>query len=287
MRTSSLLFTLLLAASTLVHAESSYFKIDELRRSDDVKEQAARSVKLYWGDEKTPEFAELAPPDVYTRSSISLSMFGGSKRHCVEAFTLALTALVDDALARGYDAIVNIRPAVNGKPSADAAGFNCSPGYKTTEVPLFGTFAMTQAALDRVTAAEQQASTQASRPAAKGALFLPMAPMLASPQAKSVLGTIEAYAGIQAPGYGLRYGPEEFEGEADIQTSGREAACQQAVVKALGSMAEMAKEKGLDMIIKVRSHLDEQYAPVPSDVECAVGKKVASVLLSASLAKRR
>ena len=285
MRIQYLPILLLLAASTAHSADPTYFKLDTLRQADTVKELASGSVKLYWGDEKTPAFAEVAPPDVYTSPSISLSPFGGSLRHCVDAFERALKSLVDDAQARGYDAVIHIRPVMGDKPSTDAQGFYCKPGYKTTEVPLSGTFAMTQAAMDRLLTQEQQAI--APRPAAKGAVFLPLGSMLTSPEAKAVLGpTINAYPGLEAPTYRLRYGPDEFHGEAKINGQSPQAACQQAVVDALGSMVETLKEKDLDMIIKVRSHFDDQYAPVPTDVECEVGKKVARVSLMASLAKR-
>jgi uncharacterized protein YbjQ (UPF0145 family) len=288
MRIPALLSLLLIAASAAHSAQPSYFKLSELRRSETAKEQANRSVKLFWGDEKAPEFAEMAPPDTYTRSSISLSPFGGSQRHCVDGFEMALTALVDDALARGYDAIINIRPAMDGKPSADATGFYCKPGYKTTEVSLSGTFAMTQAALDRATEQEQRSAVLAPRPPAKGAIFMALGPILSSPEAKSVLGTsIEAYAGLDAPAYRLRYGPDTYYGEGDLKTLGPEGACKQAVLKALDAMVEVAKEKDLDMVIKVRSFVEEQYPPVSTDVECEIGKKVASVSLRASLAKRK
>ena len=288
MRIPALLSLLLLAASAAQSAGTSYFNINELRQSAEVKEQAARAVKLFWGDEKVPEFAEVTPPDIYTRSSISASPFGGSQRHCIEGFELALRALVNDAVARGYDAIIDIRPVVDGKPSADAAGFYCKPGYVTTEVPVSGRFAMTQAALDRIAEEEQRSAVQAPRPPINGGVFMAMGPILASPEAKSVLGTsIEAYAGLDAPAYRQRYGPDDYAGEGDVKALGPDGACKQAVLMALTQMVKEAKERGSNMVMKVRSYVDEQYAPVATDVECEIAKKTASVLLRASSAKKK
>lgn len=52
-------------------------------------------------------------------------------------------------------------------------------------------------------------------------------------------------------------------------------------------MAEEAQARHYDSIIKIRSHLDGEYTPNPSDVECVLSNKTASVSLQSSLANRK
>jgi len=284
----ALVLTSSLAVSPVHAAEGTYFKFSELLKSDSAEDLVDPAVKLYWGAQPTPDFPEVARPDVYTRSSISMSPFGGSKRHCVEAFEKTLKAMVDDARGRGYDAITNIRAVRDGKPSDDPLGFSCKPGYKTTEVPLTGSFAMTSAAMQRAAEAEERSAKLPARSPAVGAIFLPLEPILASAEAKAILGPdIKAYWGIKAPEYSQRYGPDEYSDDADIGKLPNEDACKQAVLKTLSSMVQEAKTRNFDSIVKIRSFLSEQFAPVTTDVECRLGKKTASVTLQSSLASKK
>lgn len=270
-------------------ADPTYFRFSELLESGSAKDLLDDpSVKLYWGGQPTPDFAEVARPDTYTRSSISISPFGGSRRHCVEAFEKALNAMVAEARARGYDAVIDIRAARDGKPSDDPAGFSCKPGYKTTEVPMIGAFAMTSAAMQRAAEAEERSARPPARPPVAGAVFVPLDAILSSPEATAILGPdIAAHWGIKAPAYSQRHGPDEYAEEADIGKLRHEDACKQAVLKTLSSMAQEARTRGFDSIVKIRSHLNGQFAPVATDVECQLGKKTASVALQASLAIRK
>ena len=269
-------------------AEGTYFKFSELLKADSAEELVDPGVKLYWSTQATPDFSEVARPDVYTRSSISMSPFGGSKRHCVEAFEKTLKAMIEDARSRGYDAVTNIRAMRDGRPSDDPAGFSCKPGYKTTEVPLTGSFAMTSAAAQRAAEAEERSSNLPARPPSAGAIFLPLEPILTSPEAKAILGPdVKAYWGIKAPEYSQRYGPDDYSDDADIGKLQSEEACKQAVLKTLSSMVKEAKTRSYDSIVKIRSFLDEQFAPVATDVECQLGKKTASVTLKSSLASKK
>ena len=289
MRLRNLLALLLSAlAISALAAEPTYFKFSELLKSDSAEDLMDPAVKVYWGGQPTPDFPEVARPDAYTRSSISISPFGGSKRHCIEAFEKALKAMIGDARSRGYDAVINIRAARDGKPADDPTGFSCKPGYKTTEVPLSGSFAMTSAAMRRAAEAEERSANLPARPPSVGAIFLPLEPMLASPEAQAILGQeIRAYAGIKAPAYRQRHGPDEYSDDADIGQLRSEDACKQAVLKTLSSMVQEAKTRDFDSIIKIRSFLKEQFAPVTTDVECQLGKKTASVTLQSSLASKR
>jgi hypothetical protein len=289
MRRGYLLAPILMSLTICAHAaDATYFKFSDLLEANSDDDPLDPPVTLYWGAKPAPEFPEMAHPDSYTRSSISISPFGGSKRHCVEAFQKSLTAMIGDAQAHGYDAIVDIRAVSDGKPSDDPAGFSCKPGYKTTEVSLMGTFAMTSAAMQRMAEAEERSAHLPARPPSKGSIFLPLDPILSSPEAKAVLGPkIDAYWGIKAPAYSRRFGPDVYSEDADIGKLGDEEACKQAVLKTLGSMVQESTTRNFDSIIKIRSFLDEQFAPVTTEVECQVGKRSASVTLQSSLASRK
>ena len=58
---------LLVAATCTQAAEPSYFKFSDLMNSDSGRALHDPAVKLYWATQPTPEFAEVAPPDVYAR----------------------------------------------------------------------------------------------------------------------------------------------------------------------------------------------------------------------------
>jgi uncharacterized protein YbjQ (UPF0145 family) len=279
---ASLLASLSISAS----AAEPHFILSKLLQSESVKEFMVPEVKLYWGNQETPAFAEIARPDVYTRSSIS--HFGGTDKHCVEAFEKSLEGLIEDARTRGYDAIIHIQVLHKGKPSEDPAGFSCEPGFATTEVPLQASFAMTQAAFQKAAELDRRTSSLPSRNPAKGAIFLPIEPIMASPEAKAILGPdLSAHWGVKAPTYIHRYGPEEYSEEADRKGLENEAACRMAVLNTLSSMAQDAKERHFDAIIKIRSHLEGKFAPTAGDVECQIDKKTVSVTLQASLASTK
>lgn len=287
MKKINLLAVLLASMAISAHAaEGEYYKYSDLLSSEAAR-KLDPAVKLYWGAEPAPAFAEVARPDSYTRVSLSMSFLGGSSRHCVQAFEKTLTAMVDDARRRGYDAVTNIRVMHDGKPSDDPLGFTCKPGYKVTDVTLNGTFAMTPAAMQRAAEAEEQFAKQPARPAAAGATFVPLEPILVSAEASAILGAdIKAYLGNKTPEYSQRYGPVEY--SADVSTGDLqiEAACRQAALKVLTAMVQDAKKRNFDSIIRIRSFLDRQYADA-TQVECKLGRRGASVLLQASLASRK
>lgn len=271
-------------------AESYHLKISDLLQSDAARKYMDPTVKLYWGNEAVPTFQEVARPDVNTGVSLNGGLFsGGTKEHCVAAFENALDAMIRSARDAGYDAVVNIRVARDKNPVADASGFICTPGYRTTEVRLWSSFAMTSAAVRRKAETERQAANLPPRAPAKGAIFLPVASVLASPELKPLLGRhVRAYWGLEAPEYDERTSsPEEYSEEVALGSLGNEEACRQAVLKTLGSMVKEARKEDFDSIIKIRSFLNEQYAPVVSDIECELGKKTASVTLRALMANRK
>lgn len=265
-----------------------YLRLDELLRSEDVQEILQAPVTLYWGDQRTPEFVEKAAVDTHSRTSISRSPFGGSRRHCVEAFEMALKATVDDAIKAGYDSIAGIRIFVEGKAAESAAGFYCKPGYKTTTVLLESAYALTREGAQRVAAEESFVPEGPPRPAADGAIYLPLAPILDSPEARAILGSdIGVFRQEPLPAYGDRYGPDVWYDYGEIGRFGKEGACKQAALKILVALADDARERGFDSIMKLRSYLNEQFTPDAADFECEIGRRNALVKLRAMLAKRK
>jgi len=128
-----LLFLTSLAISANA-AESIYFKFSDLLQSDSARKPMDPTVNLYWGDQATPHFQEVARPDINTGSSISGGLSGGSRKHCVEAFEEALNAMISNARSGGYDAIVNIRVARGKKPVDDPLGFNCTLDHQDPQL---------------------------------------------------------------------------------------------------------------------------------------------------------
>jgi uncharacterized protein YbjQ (UPF0145 family) len=286
MTKKSLIALILFCAAVSAHAARTYyFSFNQLIRGQINTDILDPTIKLYWGDDATPAFAEIARPDIYTRSGYSTTLFGGNKSHCIEGFENALADMITDARKRGYDAIINIRFTVDGKPSDDTSGFSCKPGFKTTEIPLISRFALTSEGARRAAEAEKYALSLPDRAPAKGAVFMPLDPILNSPEAQAILGTtIKAHWGLHnAPTYVDRFGPAEYSDEGDVRKLGVEGACKQAVLNALSAMVEEAKERKYDSIIKIRSFLDERFTPIDTDVECQLDKKTASVTLKASL----
>ena len=268
-------------------AESFYLKFSDLLQSDSARKLMDPAVKLYWGDQAAPHLQEIARPDINTGSSISGGLSGGTKKHCVEAFEEALNAMISNARSGGYDAVINIRVARGKKPVDDPLGFNCTPGFRTTEVPLWSSFAMTPVAVQRMAEAERQSANLPPRAPAKGAIFLPLDPILASPEVQTILGRhVKAYWGTKAPEYVERDRPDEYSEDVDVGNLSSEEACKQAVLKTLASMVKVARLNDFDSIIKIRSFLNEQFAPVATDIECELSKKTASVTLRASMANR-
>lgn len=275
-------------ATSACGADSVLLKVSELLKSPTAIEILEKPVTLYWGSQATPEFAEVARGDNYTRWSISRNPFGGSAKHCVDAFEQALRALVNDAADRGYDAVIGLKAQSDSKTSDDPDAFYCKPGYRSTEVSLTGSFAMTKAAALR--AAEEDAFVLEGppRPPWGENLYLPLEPILASPEARAILGSdVTAHWGLQHPPYSERYGPDVYYDYADLATFGKEGACKQAALKVLTAMAEDARSNQYDAVIRIRSYLYDIYTPAATDFECEIGRRKATVRLKGALAKKK
>lgn len=277
-----------LAVAMTAQAGEEIFDVKKELFSDYLRDWLGTEVKLYPANAETPPFVEVTRPDLYTAYSVSPSLFGGGRRHCLDAFQKAAKKLVDHAAAHGYDAVVDIRPeSAVGNP-ADAATLKCTPGYKVTTVSLSASLAMSAAARQRELDAEAESLRLPPRKPADGAIFLSMEPILASAEGKAIFAEqATLYWGTTAPAYSHRYGPDDYYDEAPLTDKGPENACKEAALNVLRAIAKEAKSHHFDSIIKVRSRLDEEYAPAPGDLECRVGKKKATVTLQATLAQRQ
>lgn len=286
------LLTLFLAtlAISANAAETFYLRTSDLLQSERAQKFLDPAVKLYWGDEATPALQEVARPDVNTGISLSGGLFSaGTKEHCVAAFENALDAMIRNARSSGFDVVANIRVGQGRTPAADSAGFNCTPGYRTTDVRLWSSFAMTPAAAQHFAETERQLAKLPPREPAKGAIFLPLSSVLASPELKKILGRhVRAYWGVEAPDYDERtHSPEEYSEDAEIGSLGHEEACRQAALKTLEAMVREARNEDFDSIMRIRSYHNEQFTPVATDIECELGKKTASVTLRAFMGNRK
>lgn len=277
---------LMALAAAPARAGEESFEVKAELANEYLKDLLDPKIALFWGSDSLPGAVEVTRTDVFTSTSVSLSPFGGGRKHCVDAFQKTLKSLVDTAKAQGYDAVVQLRPVQDGQPSSDATGFKCKPGYKVTTVSLSGAFAMSAAAAARAAEAEKQSLSLPARKPAEGAVFLPAQALLDAPEARAALGSEVAFHwGAQAPDFAYRYGPEDYYDEAEIGPAGVEAACRQALVKTLAAAAKDAKEKHYDALIKLRSRLGEAYAPNPAELECQVGKRKVNVTVQVTLAQ--
>jgi hypothetical protein len=130
----------------------------------------------------------------------------------------------------------------------------------------------------------KEAAASARKPAAK-ARYLPLQPILSSPEAQAILGSgITWHVGSTAtPAYTSQLGPIESEGEASLKKSGEAGICKDAVLEALAGLVKDAKERGYSGLTKIHSYLDEKRTPVESDVECEISGSDAHVMLRSVL----
>lgn len=286
------LLTLLLSflAISANAAETYPLRTSDLLQSERAQKFLDPAIKLYWGDEPTPALQEVTRQDSNTGLSLNGALFSsGNKEHCVAAFENALDTLVKSARSGGFDAVFDIRVGQGRKPTTDFASFNCTPGYKTTDVRLWASFAMTPAAAQRFAEAQRQLAKLPPREPAKGAIFLPMASVIASPELKKILGRhVRAYWGVDAPEYDERTAsPDAYSEDVAIGSLTHEEACRQAALKTLSEMVKDARKEDFDSIIRIRSFHNDQLAPVATDIECELGKKSAGVTLRAFMANRK
>jgi hypothetical protein len=242
-------------------------------------------VAIFWGDQVPPAgLVDKSRPDQFSGLEFNVIPFAGSASHCREAFRKSLKNMVGDARKMGYDVIYGVRSVVDGKPSNDLARFTCTQLVHVSTVKFEAGLARTPAAAKRFAEMEvsalREASASARKPAAKSS-YLPLAPILGSPEAQAILGTTMKWhvGSTSVPAYNLQLGPFEYEGEHDTKKSGEAGDCKKAVLQALESMVEEARNKGYSALTRIHSYFNEVRTPVDTDVECELNGASAHVNL--------
>lgn len=278
---------LILASSLVQAADPVYFQFRELLAEKVVRAELDPKVRIYLGTEASPVIVESAGPDTYTGPGIAISPFGGSRRHCVEAFANAIRSMVTDAVAGGYDSILNLRAMDGDNPSQDANGFSCTPAYKVTIVSLHSTLGVTAAAAQRAAEDDRRLLSAPYREPWEDSIYVTLAPIADSPEAQAIFaGKVKGYWGVEAPNYRLRGIPEDYAGSAPLNRQDLEGSCKQAVLNTLKDMVDNAVERGFDSLIRIRSRMYEQTTPGMASVECEIGKKAVFVTLQGTVANR-
>lgn len=275
----------LFAASSVLAEDVDYLRFSDFPFSKDFKEKLEeKDVTLHWAGAERPTFSEYTLPESHTGTSKRFS--GTSRRDCVKALEEALEEFIDDADSKGYDAVVDLALQINGRSSDDARGFNCKLGEPMITITLTGRLALSDVSADVLAAVERKQLRKGIRQPSPGSIFLPLVPVLSSPEAKSILGDgIKADWRFPPAPYSYRKGPNDYDAETDITSAGKEEACNRAVLTALGTMVDEAKRAHYDRLIKVRSYLGKKFVFDPSQFECEISKKSVSVTLQASMAK--
>lgn len=279
--------SVILASSLAQAADPVYFQFRELLADKAIRAELDPKVRIYLGNETGPTIVESAAPDTHTGTGISMNPFGGSKRHCVEAFANAIRSMVSDAVAGGYDSILNLRAMDGDNPSQDANGFSCTPAYKVTIVSLHSTFGVTAAAAQRAAEDDQRLLSAPYREPWEGSIYVTLAPIAESPEAQAIFADkVKGYWGIASPNYRLRGMPKDYAGSAPVDRQDLQGSCKQAVINALKEMVGDATEQGFDSLIRIRSRMYEQTTPGMASVECEIGKKAVFVTLQGTVANR-
>lgn len=286
----------LTAQAQSVHGDKVNFSLQALLNKPEVQKAFDPAIKFYWENAQTPEVAEKTA-ELISRSRRPISNASYFDDYCVAAFASTIKNATEEAKLNGFDMIINAKSSPSGrKPAAlPPSTIECTNNYFAAETPLKIVFAASPEANKRYLDAEKaaQAAVPQNRPAAKNAIYLPLAPILNSPQAKEILEDDEdapkkIYAGLQnAPAYTERFIPMHYsDDDAKISKYGQEGACKRAVLNVLKSIIKDMEERKdrYNAIIKVRSYLNDQFAPVDTDLECDVGSKEAKVKLIATFA---
>lgn len=285
MRILAVLAVIALSVHLPANAGDSVLTIsDELGKSE-IKKVLDPNVAIFWGDQAPPAgLVEQSRLESFSGVDANVIPFTGGIRNCQTAFKKALNNMVEDARNMRYDVIYGIRSFMDGVPTADAQRAVCSHMVHITslrfKVVLARTPAMAARAAEEEAQALKEAAVAARKPSGKSR-YLPLEPILSSPEAQAILGSGMAWqAGLTPmPAYAVQFGPAESEGEGSVKKSGEAGACKDAVLDALGGFVKDAKERGYTGLAKIHSYYDEKRTPVDGDVECVISGSDANVLL--------
>jgi hypothetical protein len=290
MRIPFFLFTVLTCVSMQVQA-NEFFSIKEALQSPEVKTILNPDVKLFWGNQATPELSIKSPANNYERAVSRTPPNNTVEAQCLQAFANTLSAILAEARVREYDAVTDIRSDYDGKPASDESTYECA-GYGRRSVRLSAAFALTRAGATLAEKARTdpsvivpQALKRTAPPRGKS-LFLPLAPVLANEKVKAAQAGLVLHVGAETlPGYVVEDAPEDFTRSTGYGSAGYDAACYETAVKIVVRMIESARENNYPAVIRIRSYFNEQPAPNATDFECEPGAFTASVTLIGSFAK--
>lgn len=272
--------------------ETMNLDLKSLKALPEVQAVMDPAVRLFWYDSPAPELAEYSPSDVFNGIGISVIPFNTSQKHCEEAFRKSIELMIAEARNAGYDVIHDIRPALREGPSKDLNRVFCSLSPSTARVVLSARFGMTPTAQARANSIDLEAERLAAstaRPAAKGALYVPLQALLASPEFKTILGAdMGFYLGSQVPPrYSQRFGPKTYTESVEANGASPDETCRRAVLAALRSLITDARGHNYNAVIRVRSFLNDQLTPSPNDAECEAGNRSAKASFRAILVVRQ
>jgi hypothetical protein len=285
MRFLALLVVIVLSVHLPANAAESVVRISEELGKKESQALLDPNVAMFWGDQAPPAgLVELSRPESFAGLDANVIPFAGGVRHCQAAFRKALNNMIEDARTMHYDVIYAIHNLVQGVPTSDPQRAVCSHMVHVTSLRFQAVLARTPAMEARVAEAEAQAlkaaAASARQPSAKSR-YLPLQPILSSPEAQAILGSgITWQIGSAAvPVASSQLGPMVSEGEGDVKKSGEAGACKVAVLEAFKGLVDDARERAYSGLSKIHSYLDENRMPVESDVECEISGSNARVIL--------
>ncbi|GAA5162383.1 hypothetical protein [Viridibacterium curvum] len=290
-RTLLSLVAALAGLATTAHADQN-ISLRTLQSLPEVQATLDPAIRMLWLDEAPPALVESTPVANYNATGISVIPFNVDESHCHEAFVRVLKNMLETARTAGYDVIYDIRPALKDGPANSTAAVFCSTSPTTARVFFTARMGMTQNARTRADSIDREAerlAINANRPAAKGALYIPFAPIIESPEIRDLLGNdVSLVLGSQnPPAYALRYGPITYSESADSNGKTPTETCQAAAIATLRSMIKDARANRYNGLIRVRSYLNNQIAPSPTDIECEAGNRSAKVVLRTILIQKK
>lgn len=273
-------------------AEDRNFALSTLRALPEAQAVMDPAIRMLWLDEAPPALVESTPTTMHNATGISVIPFNTGEAHCQEAFVRALRNMLEIARNAGYDVIYDLRPALRDGPASQTSSVYCDVGVTTARVFLSAKMGMTQTARTRADGIERETERLAmiaNRPAAKGALYLPLLPILETPEIREQLGNdVTLTLGSQTPpAYSLRYGPVTYSETAASNGKSPTDTCVAATIATLRTMIKDARANRYNGLIRVRSFLNNQFAAAASDVECEAGNRSATVVLRAVLIQKK
>jgi hypothetical protein len=154
-----------------------YFRFRQLFTERSIKNILDPKVNIYLSGDTKPTMLESATPEPYYGMSLQPGWIGGSRSNCVEAFEVALTSMLKEAVTGGFDSILDLRIMEDDVPSSDPEGFKCKPAYKVTSLSLHATFGSTAEAVRRNAEEDKKLLQLPNRPPWEDSIYVPLEPV--------------------------------------------------------------------------------------------------------------